>query len=359
MKHFIFILFCAIIFSSCNPDLKPYRNSTVSPKKLIPETTISVYNWLGDSNRIPDIKPVEYEIDYYGVPYGVRVADDQFPKVFYGLNFFGELGWWLRYYCPIENVGVTTNNFYSPHLPYPGNDKYSGADFVFKSPVNNPDFLYRVIFQNGLPVTSPSANYKLSWDGGDRDYTYNYNPGMDSKAFLYYYPYGDTSVLHAGRFDTYFNDVKLPDDPSGKFLLSVTVNQENYITHQRLVIECDTCYKNNIVTLPVRIEGTNVWIDTSAISVNKPAPVSSLTDSVTGHGKNQAVILHWICPYHDTQGLIHKFRIKKNGIIIADDQWNEGYTDVVGSRFKSAIYSVEIKIEGLGISPAIQIVISK
>lgn len=320
-----------------------------------PQTSQSIQQaelagWVGDPNRTPDIKPVNYEIDPDGFPYGVRTTDpiDGLPKIFTGVAFNGQFGTWIRYTCPIENIGVTSANAWSPLVFNSSDGKYSKADFIFQTPIVNPQFLYIVTFQNGWPVSLPADNYKPDWDGGDETYAYNHNNTYSNATFLNLYS-GDTAVMHPGYKDTYFNDAKLPDNPIGKFVVVITTNQEDYSTHARLFNEYD--YSNNTATLPFNVIGGVPNIDTTALSENVPHPVDSISGTFNGVGKIKTVSVSWVCPYHKFAGLIHKFQVKKDGVIVSDKQWTSNYVDTVRGNFKSATYEVAIEIEGLGISP--------
>ena len=347
------IIILTIILLSCRKDFKIQHEQQSSLAVVQSENYIP---FVGDPSRTPDLAPISLAKDYWGNEIGVK-SGGGYPFAFQGYSETNELnGTWLRYRCPIENIGVASANFYSPLLPYQNDTHFSGADFIYElhkdssgvfHGITNPQFLYRAVFQNGLPVSLPADNYKISWEGLDLQNIYNYNPALNNQTILNYYGFGDTIVLHPMFFDEYQNDVKLPENPLGKYVVVITVNQEDYSTHQRLFREND--YSNNTVMLPVQVNGLGpATVDESALVENTPRPVDSLLASSSGKGKIRTVIVHWVCPYHKFVGVIHKFQIKKNGVIIGDNLWGDSFTDVakIGTT-----YGVAIKIEGLGISP--------
>lgn len=349
MKRTITIALILIFILSCQKNISdnvPERITSANFQFINAELS---GNFVGDPNRTPDLKPVPYEVGYFGNIYGVFSSPP--ILILNGLNDFGEYGNWLKYQCPIENTGVSSSNFYSP-LVFTGTD-YSGADFIFKGRIDHPDFLYRVVFQNGVSVL---ANYKSEWQGRDAGQAPNYNFDLDNRDFLRYYG-GDTGVLHPMFEDTYYNTVELPPTPSGKYALVVTLNQENYITRQRLFRE--NSYSNNTIVAGFRINGSDVVWDNSALIENIPLHVDSLVGVYKGTGKVKYVKLDWHCPYH-TMGIIHKFRITRNDVVIADNLWDEGFIDYnIPRNFKPTTYKVEVKIEGLGISIPVLTTVSR
>lgn len=369
MKKLLIILSTITLLVGCKKDLAP--SEQISKKVTVPEqgTYISSdYPWfIGDPTRTPDLAPISLEKDYWGATVGVRTEDGTYPFVFQGYSETNDQnGTWLRYRCPVENIGVASKNFYSPLLPYPGDTHYSGADFIYQfhrdsagvyRGITNPKFLYRVVFQNGIPISLPGDNYKVDWEGLDLQEIYNFNPSLNDTSFLNYHHFSssDTGTLHPMFHDEYQNDLRLPDNPLGKYVGVITINPEDYVTHERLFREND--YSNNTVTLPIQINGLGLAVvDTTALADNKPLPVDSLRYTLIGQGRNRQVQLNWFCPYHQYKGVIHKFTIKKNKKIIADNLWTEGYLDTSGSK-TNVTYEVSIKIEGLGASDYKSIVV--
>ncbi len=348
MKKTILALIGIIVISSCNKlDITRELPSSASSSIVLTESSAP---FIGDPNRTPDLRPVLLEQVEGGDWVGVRAVNYGLPQVRLNTtNYYGEVGNWLRYICPIANDGIPSGAAYSPFVYNPIDGKYSKADFIFKAPITHPDMLYRVVFQHGFPVSLPADNYKQSLEIRDGEHTYLYNNAFSTSAYLNYYPWGDTSALHPGYLDIYFNDVRVPENPAGQYVTVITVNQENYITHARLFNE--SRYDNNTVTLPVNIEGSSVVIDESALADNTPHPVDSLAYEFIGHGKKRKVVIDWACPYHKYKGVIHKFTIKKNGVVVSEKQWLDSYTDEVGPKvYQPITYEVFIEIEGLGVS---------
>lgn len=303
-----------------------------------------------DQTKMPDLAPVILQQAYEGYQIGilsqpaVQLLNYQYPTL------TGEVANWLRFVCPVENIGVPSSQSYSP-LVWTG-ENYSGADLTWSGIITQPNMLYIAVFQNGLPV---SVNYKGRWEGTDGDHIFNYNPALDNSTYIFY-PTLWNNVFHAMFADTYYEYVKLNSFSTlGRYVVIVTYNQEDYLApHQRLFNE--NSYANNTAVVGLNISGSGnsdtQW-DSTVIKENIPVPVTNLSGKFIP--KTKSVRLDWVCPYHGT-GAIHKFRIKRNGAIISDNQWDEGYSDssvlIRGGNFKGASYSVEIKIEGLGISPA-------
>lgn len=338
MKKILFLL----LLASC---AKPQEQLTIS--KQITHAVVISEVAVFDPSKTPDLAPIDLIKAYEGYLIGIRSHQ---PNLFTNFEWNGEISNWLQFYCPVGNFGVTSAEPWSP-LVWTGTN-YSGADLTWTGTITE-GMLYTAIFQNGLPV---SVKYKERWEGTDGDHLPNYNPDLDNRTYLWY-PTDYNNVFHAMFSDTYYNWQKLPVDALGKYVVVVTYNPENELTHQRLFKEND--YSNNTVAEGFNVLGANsaVW-DSTAITENVPRPIGSIGGKFNVQGKKY-VFLQWLCPYEGT-GVIHKHRIKREDGKIFDNIWEEEYTDYdVKGSFKSSNYSIEVKIEGLGISPARTITVNR
>jgi hypothetical protein len=340
----LLILFSALI--SCKKPQADLISNRITKSVVVAEST----NAIGDPNKTPDLAPVLYERAYEGYYFGI-LAQGPYLALNYQIYGTPEPENYIEFYCPVENLGMPSNNTWSP-LVWTGTD-YSGADFVWNAPITDSNFLVTTIFKNGLPISTDYKGPTVGWQGEDGDHISSYNPVLDNRTYLTYPITG--GVLHPMFSDTYLQYRQLDSTPSGKYALVVTYNAESYTTHQRLFREYR--YDNNTAVAGFMVDGSSIHWDSTAIAENIPKPVSNLVAKYS-KGKIKTITLNWISPYDGT-GVIHKYRIKRDGVVIADDQWNNTYLDMMPPNAKTITYTVETKIEGLGISPANSILVKK
>lgn len=332
---------CVIItmLVSCEKEFKTEEATAAKPSTELIE--VAALSKIGIPGQSPDLIIEELSYDYsdngWSNGYGVRYTGTNF-----GVRTNSDGSKVLQYNCPIGNIApqvASNKNDFVADMSEDGIVTGSGG-YAFKG------FLYRALFQNGLPVDVPVKEIFYTQSTDFRN-GYNFNLHRD-------YDY-DTMYIGAQAADLYANKVILQQNADGsvkdgKYLLVIEINPDKLIY--------ETNYNNNVATLPFTIQGGVASVDLSVINENHTQPATNLIGHYEGRNVKK-VFLDWDCPYHLPVYVKHWFTIKKNGVVIADNVINSDYADAVSGNFKSAVYEVSINVPGLGQSVFNSIIITK
>jgi hypothetical protein len=319
------ILISALLLFSCSADEQFAKEETHSK--------------IGDVLKTPDLYIPEFETDWQFRPngYGIRkpILNDGTFRISYAPTNFGGtvLDTIITYNCPIANKAPQTANGQNDFVVNKVEDGIVDGygDYNFQG------LLSITSFQNGLPI---GQVIKQTFDVDPTDLKSDYN-------FQYEILYGDPFMsIPARTADLYINRAIVK---SGKVVVVVEVNPDGLINEPN--------QSNNVSTLPINvtINGTSneflgsAVLDLSALDENKTIPPSEITYTRTRSKGKTYVFLDWHCAYHEPIYAKHHFTVKRNGIIVYDNQDISQFTDVINGNPQIVNYEITITT-GLGTS---------
>lgn len=331
MKKIILTLVILLLVACSSDDNNQVVNTTMN-------------RTIGDVTKTPNLGIAEKNFNYKGYTNGFGIRVPPYDNGTYGVGYttvnFNTtvLDTVITYFCPIENRAPIN---YSGIYDFVVNKVTDGT--IYGSGSYTFDGLLSITtYRKGLPI---GIIYKNLYDVQATDETNEYD-NTQQIDYNQLYNSIDYMWIPAGTADSYTNRAIVR---SGLNLIVVEVNPGRVVTESN--------YDDNISKLPVNVTMTPVnnllgtaVVDLAAIDDNRTRVVTNLSYIKDLKGRDKSITIDWDCPYHSPIYVKHWFRVKKNGVIVADNLMESTYKETVRGNYNSSTYEVQVFVEQLGMS---------